>query len=196
MISNRLRLGLLALPLTLGLGIPAGEALAAAQPKGAVIETSMGAIEIRFEAKRAPLSVQNFVRYAEEGHYDGTIFHRVIDGFMIQGGGFTEDLKQKKTHEPVINEARGGLSNRRGTVAFARTSLPHSATSQFFINLVDNDFLDASQARDGWGYTVFATVTKGMDVVDRIGAVKTTNRRGMGDVPEKAVTIKSVKITR
>lgn len=193
--SNRIRLGLLALPFVVSATMTSG-AYAAGAPKGAVIETTMGTIEIRFESGRAPLSVANFVRYAEEGHYDGTIFHRVIDGFMIQGGGFTADMKQKPTHSPIVNEARGGLSNQRGTVAFARTSDPHSATCQFFINLVDNDFLDASKARDGWGYTVFARVTKGMDVVDRIGAVKTTNRRGMSDVPQKTVTITSVKITR
>ncbi len=192
-LANRMRLALFALALA---PFSSGAFAQQGPATGAVIETSMGTIEIRFEAKRAPLAVENFVRYADEGHYDGTIFHRVIDGFMIQGGGFTADLKQKPTHEPVINEARGGISNKRGTVAFARTSDPHSATSQFFINVVDNDFLDASRARDGWGYTVFARVTKGMDVVDKIARVKTTVRRGMGDVPEKAVTITSVKITR
>ena len=194
MIANRMRLGLAAralVPFAPGLF-----AAPAAAPKGAVIETSLGTIEIRFEAGRAPLAVQNFVRYAEEGHYDGTIFHRVIDGFMIQGGGFTADMKQKPAHAPIVNEARGGISNTRGTVAFARTNQPHSATCQFFINTVDNDFLDAKNARDGWGYTVFARVTKGMDVVDKISSVKTTMKRGMSDVPEKTVTITSVKITR
>lgn len=194
MIANRMRLGLAALAL-----VPFAPGLFAAQaaaPKGAVIETSLGTIEIRFEAGRAPLAVQNFVRYAEEGHYDGTIFHRVIDGFMIQGGGFTADMKQKPAHAPIVNEARGGISNTRGTVAFARTNQPHSATCQFFINTVDNDFLDAKNARDGWGYTVFARVTNGMDVVDKISSVKTTMKRGMSDVPEKTVTITSVKITR
>ena len=115
---------------------------------------------------------------------------------MIQGGGFTADMKQKPAHAPIVNEARGGISNTRGTVAFARTNQPHSATCQFFINTVDNDFLDAKNARDGWGYTVFARVTKGMDVVDKISSVKTTMKRGMSDVPEKTVTITSVKITR
>lgn len=194
MIANRMRLGLAALAL-----VPFAPGLFAAPvaaAKGAVIETSMGTIEIRFEAGRAPLSVENFVRYAQEGHYDGTIFHRVIDGFMIQGGGFTTDMKQKPAHAPIVNEARGGISNTRGTVAFARTNQPHSATCQFFINTVDNDFLDAKNARDGWGYTVFARVTKGMDVVDKIAAVKTTMKHGMSDVPEKTVTITSVKITR
>ena len=173
MIANRMRLGLAALAL-----VPFAPGLFAAPvaaAKGAVIETSMGTIEIRFEAGRAPLSVENFVRYAQEGHYDGTIFHRVIDGFMIQGGGFTADMKQKPAHAPIE---------------------PHSATCQFFINTVDNDFLDAKNARDGWGYTVFARVTKGMDVVDKIAAVKTTMKHGMSDVPEKTVTITSVKITR
>ena len=194
MIANRMRLGLAALALVPF--APGLFAAPAAAPKGAVIETSLGTIEIRFEAGRAPLAVQNFVRYAEEGHYDGTIFHRVIDGFMIQGGGFTADMKQKPAHAPIVNEARGGISNTRGTVAFARTNQPHSATCQFFINTVDNDFLDAKNARDGWGYTVFARVTKGMDVVDKISSAKTTMKRGMSDVPEKTVTITSVKITR
>lgn len=194
MIANRMRLGLAALALVPF--APGLFAAPAAAPKGAVIETSLGTIEIRFEAGRAPLAVQNFVRYAEEGHYDGTIFHRVIDGFMIQGGGFTADMKQKPAHAPIVNEARGGISNTRGTVAFARTNQPHSATCQFFINTVDNDFLDAKNARDGWGYTVFARVAKGMDVVDKISSVKTTMKRGMSDVPEKTVTITSVKITR
>ena len=194
MIANRMRLGLAALAL-----VPFAPGLFAAPvaaAKGAVIETSMGTIEIRFEAGRAPLSVESFVRYAQEGHYDGTIFHRVIDGFMIQGGGFTADMKQKPAHAPIVNEARGGLLNQRGTIAMARTNEPHSATCQWFVNTVDNDFLDAKNARDGWGYTVFGRVIRGMDVIDKISSVKTGTRMGMRDVPTQTVKILSVKIKR
>ena len=135
--------------------------------------------------------------YADEGFYDGTIFHRVIDGFMVQGGGFTPDLKQKRaTHPAIVNEARGGLPNQRGTIAMARTNEPHSATCQWFVNTVDNDFLDAKNARDGWGYTVFGRVIRGMDVIDKISSVKTGTRMGMRDVPTQTVKILSVKIKR
>ena len=159
------------------------------------IVTSMGTIEVRLDADRAPLSAANFLAYVKEGFYDGTIFHRVIDGFMVQGGGFTADMKQKKaTHPAVVNEARGGLQNKRGTIAMARTSDPHSATCQWFINTVDNDFLDARNARDDWGYTVFGRVVRGMDVVDKISVVKTGSRRGMSDVPVQTITITSVRL--
>jgi cyclophilin family peptidyl-prolyl cis-trans isomerase len=159
-----------------------------------VIHTSMGDIAARLDSRAAPLTVKNFLAYARSGFYNGTVFHRVINGFMIQGGGMTEDMAAKKTLPPIPNEARGGLTNKRGTLAMARTSDPHSATSQFFINLVDNDFLDAANAQDRWGYTVFGRVTKGMDVVDRISRVRTGYRRGHNDVPVTPVTILSVDV--
>lgn len=168
-------------------------AMAANEPVVA-IETSMGTIEVRLDPLRAPLTVANFLNYVNDGFYNGTIFHRVIDGFMIQGGGFTPDMQQKKTRAPVVNEARGTSSNVRGTIAMARTSDPHSATSQFFINTANNGFLDASQSRDGWGYAVFGRVTKGMDVVDRISQVRTGTVAGMQDVPVSPVKIVSVKV--
>jgi cyclophilin family peptidyl-prolyl cis-trans isomerase len=159
-----------------------------------VIHTSMGDIAARLDSRAAPITVKNFLAYARSGFYNGTVFHRVINGFMIQGGGMTEDMAAKKTLPPIPNEARGGLTNKRGTLAIARTSDPHSATSQFFINLVDNDFLDAANAQDRWGYTVFGRVTKGMDVVDRISRVRTGYRRGHNDVPVTPVTILSVDV--
>ncbi len=159
-----------------------------------VIHTSMGDIAARLDSRAAPLTVKNFLAYARSGFYNGTVFHRVINGFMIQGGGMTEDMAAKKTLPPIPNEARGGLTNKRGTLAMARTSDPHSATSQFFINLVDNDFLDAANAQDRWGYTVFGRVTKGMDVVDRISRVRTGYRRGHNDVPVTPVKILSVDV--
>ena len=194
-ISYRFRLGLLAAAAIAPL---APAALAAPKNEPVVeVKTSMGDFTVRLDAQRAPITVKNFLAYVDEGFYDGTVFHRVIDGFMIQGGGFTEDLKQKKaTHPAIVNEARGGLSNQRGTIAMARTNDPHSATCQWYVNTVDNDFLDARNARDGWGYTVFGRVIKGMDVIDRISAVKTGMRRGMNDVPLETVKILSVKIKR
>lgn len=188
-LSMRARLGLLTLAVA-----PLFAAQAMAAPTEAVLDTSMGEITIRFESSRAPITVKNFIDYAKAGFYDGTIFHRVIDGFMVQGGGFTADMKQKRTNAAIVNEARGGLSNMRGTVAMARTNDPHSATSQFFINTVDNDFLDAKNARDGWGYTVFARVVRGMDIVDKILSSATGVKMGMRDVPVKTITIHSVKI--
>ena len=156
-----------------------------------LIKTSLGEIELSLDGDKAPESVQNFMLYVDEGFYDGTIFHRVINGFMIQGGGFTPDLARKPTHSPIRNEAKNGLKNLRGTIAMARTSDPHSATSQFFINHVDNDGLDYP-SRDGWGYAVFGKVVKGMDTVDRIADVYTATRLGMGNVPEQTVLIESV----
>ena len=161
----------------------------------ATIETSLGSIELRLDAAKAPISVSNFVQYAKSGHYDGTVFHRVIDGFMIQGGGFTADMAQKPTRPPIRNEAANGLKNARGTIAMARTMVVDSATSQFFINLKDNAFLDyRSPDPRGFGYAVFGQVTKGMDVVDKIAKVKTGNRGYMGDVPVEAVLIKKVTV--
>ena len=158
-----------------------------------VMETSEGAITIELWAKKAPETVKNFLRYADEKFYDGTIFHRVIDNFMIQGGGFTADMKQKDPHDPIKNEAAAELKNDRGTIAMARTRQVNSANSQFFINLKDNNFLNHSDNTPrGFGYAVFGKVIKGMEVVDRIAKVKTTTSGPYRDVPEKSVVIKRV----
>jgi peptidyl-prolyl cis-trans isomerase A (cyclophilin A) len=154
-------------------------------------ETSLGDFTLELFEKEAPLSVANFLQYVDSEFFDGTIFHRVIPGFVIQGGGFTEDMTQKRTNPPVKNEADNGLKNLRGTLSMARTNDINSATSQFFVNLKDNDFLDHS--RGNFGYAVFAKVTDGMDVVDKIAAVKTARKRGHDDVPVDAVTVKSAR---
>jgi cyclophilin family peptidyl-prolyl cis-trans isomerase len=154
-------------------------------------ETSLGDFTIEFFEKEAPQSVANFTRYIEEGFFDGTIFHRIVPGFVIQGGGFTEDMTQKQTHPPVKNEADNGLKNDRGTLSMARTNDINSATSQFFVNLKDNEFLD--HKKGNFGYAVFARVTEGMEVIDRIAAVETGRRRGFDDVPVKPVLMKSVR---
>ena len=154
-------------------------------------ETSLGDFTIEFFEKEAPLSVANFKSYIEDGYFDGTIFHRIVPGFVIQGGGFTEDMTQKKTKAPVKNEADNGLKNTRGTLSMARTNDINSATSQFFVNLKDNDFLDHS--RGNFGYAVFAKVTEGMDVIDKIAAVATGRKKGFDDVPVEAVTMTSVR---
>ena len=160
-----------------------------------VIETSKGAIVLELYRDKAPKTVDNFLRYARWGHYDGTIFHRVIPDFMIQGGGFTPDMKQKLTKMPVDNEADNGLKNDRGTVAMARTQDPHSATAQFFINTKDNKFLNhKSKTSEGWGYAVFGKVIKGMDVVDAISKVETQTRGSMANVPVEAVVITEMKV--
>ncbi|MBQ8125770.1 MAG: peptidyl-prolyl cis-trans isomerase [Kiritimatiellae bacterium] len=160
-----------------------------------LLETSMGTITLELNEAKAPETVRNFVAYAKEGHYDGTIFHRVIDGFMIQGGGFTKDMNQKPTHAPIRNEAMNGLKNARGTIAMARTMVVDSATSQFFINLVDNDFLDfTAPTPQGFGYAVFGQVTDGMEVVDAIAKVKTGFSGPHQNVPEEAVVIKKVSV--
>ncbi len=160
-----------------------------------LLETSMGTITLELDEAKAPETVRNFVAYAKEGHYDGTIFHRVIDGFMIQGGGFTKDMNQKPTHAPIRNEAMNGLKNARGTIAMARTMVVDSATSQFFINLVDNDFLDfTAPTPQGFGYAVFGQVTDGMEVVDAIAKVKTGFSGPHQNVPEEAVVIKKVSV--
>ena len=154
------------------------------------LHTSLGAITLELDAERAPKTVENFLRYVKEGFYDGTIFHRVIDGFMIQGGGFTEDMQQKDTHAPVENEAVNGLKNAAYTIAMARTPNPHSATAQFFINVADNGFLNhTAPTPQGFGYCVFGRVVEGQDVVDKIRKVKTGNRSGHQDVPVDAVVI-------
>jgi len=155
------------------------------------LETSEGNIVLELDLTRAPLSVLNFIKYVESGFYDGTIFHRVIKNFMIQGGGFTPEMKRKQTNAPILNEADNGLKNVRGSIAMARTNDPHSATAQFFINVVDNPFLDhSSKTPRGWGYAVFGHVTKGMDVVDKIREQRTgPNGPFPSDVPLKTVTI-------
>ena len=158
------------------------------------METSLGTIQLELDAGKAPLTVANFVAYAKAGHYNGLVFHRVIKGFMIQGGGYDEKNNQRKTNAPVKNEANNGLKNALGTIAMARTSDPHSASSQFFINHKDNDFLDYP-GQDGWGYCVFGKVTEGMDVVDKIATTPTSMAPPFGrDVPVKAVVIKSVTV--
>ncbi|MFZ9667716.1 MAG: peptidylprolyl isomerase [Steroidobacteraceae bacterium] len=153
-------------------------------------KTNAGDFTVELYEKEAPESCANFLRYIDDGHYDGTIFHRVIPGFMIQGGGFAPGMDQKETRPPIRNEATNGLENFRGTLAMARTSDVHSATSQFFINLVDNDFLNHQPGN--YGYAVFGRVTAGMEIVDAIAGVPTTRRRGHGDVPVDDVVIESV----
>ncbi len=157
------------------------------------IQTNLGKIVIELDSAKAPKTVQNFVQYANDGFYNGTIFHRVMDGFMIQGGGFSTNMQQKTTGKPIENEAKNGLKNDRGTIAMARTQAPHSATSQFFINHKDNAMLDYPSP-DGWGYAVFGKVTQGMDIVDKIAKVPTGNRGGHQNVPVEPVVIQSVKV--
>jgi peptidyl-prolyl cis-trans isomerase B (cyclophilin B) len=159
------------------------------------LHTSKGAITLTLNAEKAPKSVANFVQYVKDGHYDGTIFHRVIKNFMIQGGGMTSGMNQKATREQIENEASNGLKNIKGSVAMARTNQPHSASSQFFINTVDNDFLNfTAPTAQGWGYAVFGQVTEGMDVVEAIPAVKTGRKSGHDDVPEEDVVITKAEL--
>ena len=160
------------------------------------LQTSMGKIVIELNSEKAPKTVQNFLQYTKDGFYNGTIFHRVMDGFMVQGGGFTKDMEQKPTGTQIINEARNGLKNDRGTVAMARRAEPHSATAQFFINHKDNTMLDHTGEQDGrsWGYAVFGKVTQGMDIVDKIAKVPTGDRAMHQNVPLEPVIIQSVKI--
>ena len=180
-----------------------------AGPVRVIMETSLGEVVIELDSVKAPATVKNFLEYVDGGFYNGTVFHRVISTFMIQGGGFGEDLKQKPTRGPIKNEAKNGLKNARGTIAMARQQAPHSATSQFFINVADNRALDYP-SRDGWGYCVFGRVVKGMDVVDKIRQVRTGRASGkllaqswgkdlkyidapLGDVPTEPVVIRSVR---
>jgi peptidyl-prolyl cis-trans isomerase B (cyclophilin B) len=158
-----------------------------------VITTSSGAIKAELFEDKAPITVKNFLAYVDEKFYDNTVFHRVIATFMIQGGGFEPGMKQKKTKAAIKNESSNGVSNARGTLAMARTNDPDSATAQFFINTVDNKFLDKAQSRDGAGYCVFGKVTEGLDVLDKIKAVKTGNKAGHSDVPVQDVVIQSVR---
>jgi len=159
--------------------------------------TSLGTIDLNLDRARAPETVANFLRYADEGFYNGTIFHRVIPDFMIQGGGFTPAMTQKQTHAPIRNEADNGLKNIIGTIAMARTGDPHSATAQFFINTKNNYFLDyQSKTQQGWGYAVFGEVTTGMRTVRKIEAVQTTTKRGLQNVPVEDVVIRKVELIK
>jgi cyclophilin family peptidyl-prolyl cis-trans isomerase len=178
------------------LGVVASGGVKAANPV-VIMETSMGTIKIELYEDKAPITVKNFLSYVDDKHYDGLVFHRVISDFMIQGGGFEAGMKEKKTKEPIKNEAGNNVSNTRGTIAMARTSVPDSATSQFFINVKDNSgSLDRANARDKVGYCVFGRVIDGMDVVDKIKNVKTGVKKGHDDVPEEDVIIKSVKVQK
>lgn len=158
-----------------------------------MLTTNHGNIKLELDAEKAPKTVENFLAYVKSGHYDGTIFHRVIDGFMIQGGGLEPGMKQKPTNDPIENEAKNGLKNEPYTVAMARTSAPHSASAQFFINVKNNSFLDYP-GQDGWGYCVFGEVVEGKDVVDKIKSVKTTRAGMFADVPVENVVIEKAEI--
>lgn len=187
-----LGLALVALPLSAN----AGKKKAATNPT-VLIETSMGNITLELNAAKAPKTVANFLSYVKAGHYNGTIFHRVINDFMVQGGGFDTKMKQKPAKSTVMNEADNGLTNDDGTVAMARTGDPHSASAQFFINVKANTFLNhRGKNRAGWGYAVFGKVTKGMDVVRKIKAVKTGRTAGFSDVPVTPVVMKKVKLLK
>ncbi|MBI3154163.1 MAG: peptidyl-prolyl cis-trans isomerase [Burkholderiales bacterium] len=191
--ARRARLhGLAALALSAGLALGAPPVWA----QKVKLETSAGDIVLELDAERAPKTVANFVEYVKAGHYDGTIFHRVIPNFMVQGGGFTPDMAQKPTRPPIALESRNGLSNARGSVAMARTMVPDSASAQFFVNVVDNPFLDAANARDGHGYAVFGKVVQGMDVVDKIRAVPTANRGPHQNVPIEPVLIRKASLEK
>ena len=168
----------------------------AAQAQKVKLATSSGDIVIELDPAKAPKSVDNFVAYVKAGHYNGTVFHRVIPSFMIQGGGMTADMKEKPTRAPIPLESKNGLSNARGSVAMARTNDPNSATSQFFINVKDNDRLDAANAADGNGYAVFGKVVSGMDVVDKIRAVATGSKGPFDDVPNTPITINKATLEK
>jgi peptidyl-prolyl cis-trans isomerase A (cyclophilin A)/peptidyl-prolyl cis-trans isomerase B (cyclophilin B) len=190
----KFRLSCLWQPLVVLSAAAAGPGALAAEPQ-VDLKTSAGTIRLELYPAKAPKTVANFLQYVKDGHYDGTIFHRVIPGFMVQGGGFDGSFKQKATRDPIQNEAKNGLQNDPGTIAMARTSAPHSASAQFFINVKDNDFLNAAAAQDGWGYAVFGKVVSGMDVVTKIAATPT----GAGgpfrsDVPRAAVVIQSATV--
>ena len=167
----------------------------AADAQHVLLKTSMGEIVLELYPDKAPKTVANFLQYMKTGHYNGTIFHRVIDGFMIQGGGFDKNMKEKPTNPPIENEAKNGLKNESYTVSMARTMAPHSASAQFFINVKNNEFLDYP-GRDGWGYCVFGKVVKGTDVVDKIKAVETTSIGMHQNVPAKPVVIESASVIK
>lgn len=175
---------------------PAAQSTQAQQHNQAVIDTDYGKIVVQLDAQKAPQTVANFKAYAEQGFYNGTIFHRVIDGFMIQGGGFTAEMQEKPTAAPIANEADNGLTNDIGTIAMARTADPHSASSQFFINVADNDFLNhTSKTRQGYGYAVFGKVVSGMEVVNKIAKVRTRDHMGHQNVPVEPVRIRSLTVS-
>jgi peptidyl-prolyl cis-trans isomerase B (cyclophilin B) len=177
--------------------VTAGASMAAAGNPKVEMETSKGKIVIELLPEKAPETVKNFLNYVDAKYYDGTIFHRVIPKFMIQGGGFTSDMKQKSAGAPIKNEADNGLKNDRGTIAMARTGDPHSATAQFFINSVNNDFLNhKGKTQQGWGYVVFGKVISGMDVVDAISSVKTVTRGAYRDVPAETIEIRSAGVLK
>ena len=171
----------------------ASSAAVAADPQGD-LKTNHGTIRLELYPAKAPKTVENFLQYVKDGHYDGTVFHRVIDDFMIQGGGFDKGMNQKPTKKPIENEAKNGLKNDLGTVAMARTSAPHSASAQFFINLKNNDFLNSAQSQDGWGYAVFGKVVSGMDVVMKIAKVQTGNSGMHQNVPREPVIVESATL--
>ena len=168
----------------------------AAQAQKVNLATSAGDIVVQLDAAKAPKSVENFLQYVKDGHYNGTVFHRVIESFMIQGGGMTDDLKQKPTRAPIPLESRNGLTNDRGTLAMARTGDPNSATAQFFINVKDNEFLNAAKSQDGNGYAVFGKVVAGMDVVDKIRNMPTGNKGPYQNVPIEPIIIKSATLEK
>jgi peptidyl-prolyl cis-trans isomerase B (cyclophilin B) len=190
----------------LAFALPLAAAAAQPQPKSCAallkgtapmkvkLTTSMGPITLQLDKEKAPVTVENFAKYVDSGHYDGTIFHRVIDGFMIQGGGFDKDMRQTPTQAPIKNEAANGLKNDKYTIAMARTSDPNSASAQFFINVKDNDFLNyTAPTTQGWGYAVFGKVTEGQDVVDKIAKVATGNRGMHQNVPSQPVVIEKAE---
>jgi cyclophilin family peptidyl-prolyl cis-trans isomerase len=187
---NRHFIGLVATVLAFGWST----SVMAADPVVAVIKTTKGDIKVELDAEKAPITVENFVKYVKDGHYEGVIFHRVIDGFMIQTGGFTPDMKEKKTRDSIKNESSNGLPNVKYTLAMARTPAPNSASAQFFINTADNDFLDRKNAQDRVGYAVFGKVIDGQKVVDEIGKAKTGRKAGMDDVPVEPILIEKVII--
>ena len=177
--------------------VTAGASMAVAANPKVEMETSKGKFVIELFPEKAPETVKNFLNYVEAKFYDGTIFHRVIPNFMIQGGGFTSDMKKKSAGTPIKNEADNGLKNERGTIAMARTGDPHSATAQFFINSVNNDFLNhKGKTQQGWGYVVFGKVIKGMDVVDAISSAKTVTRGGYRDIPAETIEIRSARVLK
>ncbi|MBC7699227.1 MAG: peptidyl-prolyl cis-trans isomerase [Massilia sp.] len=188
-LNKLINVGLMAAALS---GITMGSALA----QTVKLSTSEGDIVVQLDAAKAPKTVENFLQYVKSGHYNGTVFHRVIKTFMVQGGGMTPDMKEKPTRAPIPLESRNGLSNVRGTLAMARTSIPDSATAQFFINVKDNNFLDSTQSPDGNGYAVFGKVVQGMDVVDKIRMVETGQKGPHGDVPLKPIVIKQATLEK
>lgn len=183
--------------LIIGLALAAVQVGAGEKKTMVLMKTSLGDIKIELDEAKAPISVKNFLAYVEDGHYDGTIFHRVIPNFMIQGGGFDKEMTQKPTKPPIKNEAGNGLKNEVGTIAMARTNVVDSATAQFFINVKDNAFLNhTSESSQGFGYAVFGRVVEGMDVVNKIVAVPTGTKNGHGDVPSTPVLIESAKVVK